>query len=515
MTATPAADVDVAVVGAGPTGLLLAGDLAAAGLSVALLERRPRTAANLTRAFAVHARTLELLDARGLAAELVATGTAVRRIGLGGGLSVDLDALAPRTRFPFVLVTPQYETERLLERRALSTGVDFRYDTELLGLRQDTGDAVELAVRGPDGHTRNLTARHLVGADGHRSTVRRSLGLPFPGRAAIRSVVLADVRLDDPPADVLAFTGNGRCFAFLVPFGDGWHRAIAWDRDHQPPDDTPVELGELRAIMLDALGTDHGMREVRWISRFHSDERQVPRYRVGRAFLAGDAAHVHTPAGGQGMNTGMQDAANLSWKLAAALTGRAPDPEALLDSYDRERHPVGHMVLRSSGALIRMIVAGSPAVRAARTLGGVAFATVPALRDRATGLITGIGIAYAAPPGSRRPAGRRAPDVATADGGRLYELLRAGTFVLLAPAGANGPATAAAGPATAAAGPAAAAAAEVPYLRRGHWRDPRRTTHALIRPDGYVAWSAEDPSPADLTRALATWLGGPAGGRAG
>ncbi|MEV8536254.1 FAD-dependent monooxygenase [Streptomyces sp. NPDC051211] len=495
MTATPAADgaplgvdADVAVVGAGPTGLLLAGDLAAAGLSVTLIERRPRTAANLTRAFAVHARTLELLDARGLADELVATGRQVSRLGLGGRLTLSLDGLAAHTRFPYVLITPQYETERLLERRALSTGVDIRFGTELLGLHQHTPGTVELTVRGPDGRPRTLSARHLVGADGHRSTVREAVDLPFPGRAALRSVVLADVRLADPPAGVLAFSGNGRSFAFLVPFGDGWYRAIAWDRDHQPPDEDPVDLDELRTIMRNALGTDHGVHDARWISRFHSDERQVPHYRVGRVFLAGDAAHVHTPAGGQGMNTGMQDAANLSWKLAAALHGRAPDPEALLDSYHRERHPVGRMVLRSSGALIRIAIAGSPAVRAARQVGAVALGGLPAVRNRALGLITGIGIAYAAPPGGRPPAGRRAPDVPLAHGGRLYEELRAGGFVLLTPAGTPPPPP----------GP--------PYFRQAHWRDPHRTACALIRPDGYVAWSADRESPAELTAAVARWI---------
>ncbi|MER5935102.1 FAD-dependent monooxygenase [Streptomyces sp. NPDC002054] len=500
MTATPAAtpaadgthrgvDTDVAVVGAGPTGLLLAGDLAAAGLSVTLIERRPRTAANLTRAFAVHARTLELLDARGLADELIATGRQVSRLGLGGRLALSLDGLAAHTRFPYVLITPQYETERLLERRALSTGVDIRFGTEFLGLHQHTPGAVELTVRGPDGRPRTLSARHLVGADGHRSTVREAVDLPFPGRAAVRSVVLADVRLTDPPGDFLAFSGTGDSFAFLVPFGDGWYRAIAWDRDHQPPDEDPVDLDELRTIMRNALGTDHGVYEARWISRFHSDERQVPHYRVGRVFLAGDAAHVHTPAGGQGMNTGMQDAANLSWKLAAALHGRAPDPEALLDSYHSERHPVGRMVLRTSGALIRLVIAGSPAVRAARQVGAVALGVLPPVRNRAMGLITGIGIAYAAPPGSRPPAGRRAPDVPLAHGGRLYEELRAGGFVLLTPAGTPLPPP----------GP--------PHLAQAHWRDPHRTTCALIRPDGYVAWSADRPGPGETAAAVSRWLG--------
>lgn len=302
--------VDVAVIGAGPTGLLIAGDLAAAGLTVTLIERRPQTAANLTRAFAVHARTLELLDARGLADDLVATGRPMGRLRLFGGLTLSLDMLP--TRFPFVLITPQFETERLLERRALSTGVDIRYDHELIALHQGEGqDTVTLDLRSPAGAQATTTtttatptaaaaaatlhARHVVGADGVRSTVRRELGLPFPGHAVVTSMVLADVRLAEEPADQLAVDGNGQAFAFLVPFGDGWYRAIAWHRDGRAKDDDPVGLDELRSITRTALGTDHGMHDARWISRFHSDERQVPHYRVGRVFLAGDAAHVHSP----------------------------------------------------------------------------------------------------------------------------------------------------------------------------------------------------------------------------
>lgn len=139
------------------------------------------------------------------------------------------------------------------------------------------------------------TARHVVGTDGVRSTVRRALGLPFPGKAVVRSMVLADVRLTDPPEDFLAVNGSADAFALVVPFGDGWYRAIAWHRDGRAADTDPVGLEELRAITRAALGTDHGMHDPRWMSRFHSDERQVPHYRAYRVFLAGDAAHVHSP----------------------------------------------------------------------------------------------------------------------------------------------------------------------------------------------------------------------------
>ncbi|MFI5830537.1 FAD-dependent monooxygenase [Streptomyces sp. NPDC051578] len=486
---TPNAVVDVAVVGAGPTGLLLAGDLAAAGLSVTLIERRPRTAANLTRAFAVHARTLELLDARGIADQLVSTGRRIDRLRPFGGMALSLQQL--RSRYPFVLITPQYETEKLLERRALSTGAVIRYDCEVTGLHQDH-DSVTLDITtaaGPARQTTRQTARHVVGADGVRSTIRRALGLPFPGQAVVRSMVLADVRLTDPPEDFLAVNGSADAFALVVPFGDGWYRTIAWHRDARAADTDPVGLDELRAITRAALGTDHGMHDPRWMSRFHSDERQVPHYRAGRVFLAGDAAHVHSPAGGLGMNTGLQDAANLSWKLAAVLHGHSPDPEALLDSYHRERHPVGRLVLRASGALVRTAMVSDPARRAARALGAAVLARSGPARERALGLISGTGIAYPPPPGTRRPttAGRRAPDLPLAGGLRLYEALRTGSFVLITPPGRPTP-------------PGSP-------LSHHHWPTGRpRTASVLVRPDGYVAWSSERADDAATAFAVASWL---------
>ncbi|MFE5298313.1 FAD-dependent oxidoreductase [Streptomyces sp. NPDC056632] len=458
---SPTTDTDVLVVGAGPTGLLLAGDLAAAGHRVTLVERRPAGIGNLTRAFSVHARTLEQLDARGLADELVATGTRLTSLRLFGRLSLDLSRLA--TRFPFLLITPQYEVERLLERRARSTGVQFRYGTELHGLRQDA-DTVTTELTGPDGPL-TLRARYAVGTDGVRSAVRGALGLPFPGVSVIKSLVLADVRLKEEPGRLLTVAASGDAFAFIAPFGDGWYRVMGWDRTRQVPDSEPVELDELRTIARQALGSDYGMHDARWVSRFHSDERQAPAYRSGRVFLAGDAAHVHSPAGGQGMNTGLQDAANLSWKLAAVLRGEAPDPEALLDSYQAERHPVGSLVLRSSGALVRLAMARTPLQRAARGLAARLLGTVRPAAARAMGQISGIGISYAG-------GARRVPDLALREG-RLYELLRAGEFVLIAPEGAA--------PALPRTAPTAAGRAI-----RATWADPNRRDTLLVRPDAYT-----------------------------
>ncbi|MFG2723071.1 FAD-dependent monooxygenase [Streptomyces sp. NPDC048416] len=474
---------DVLVVGSGPTGLLLAGDLAAAGLRVTVVERRAHGISNMTRAFGVHARTLELLDARGLAEELVKGGTTVGHMDMFGRLTIDLSRL--RSRFPFLLVTPQYEMERLLERRALSEGVQFRYGTELLGLRQDD-DGVTAELRGPEGEG-HLTARarHLVGTDGARSRVRDALGLPFPGTAVIRSIVLADVRLDREPDAMLTVSGSGDSFALVAPFGDGYYRVMGWNRNRQVPDTTPVDLDELRTIAREAFGADYGLHDARWISRFHSDERQAPSYRVGRVFLAGDAAHVHSPAGGQGMNTGLQDAANLSWKLAAVLRGRTAEPEALLDSYEAERHPVGASVLRSSGALVRLAMAHSPLQRAVRSLAvGVLGAVRPAA-DKALGMISGIGIAYRAERGAHPLTGKRAPDL-DLTGGRLYEMLRRAEFVLVTPRDSR------------------------PVTPEGvvgaHWRSGRGST-LLVRPDGYVAWASDRPDPAGLHAALRRWTG--------
>src|SRR4051812_3612573 len=352
---------DVVIVGAGPTGLLLGGDLAAAGVSVTVLERRPAQDANLTRAFAVHARTLETFDARGLADDLLTTGARVTALRLLGRIAVDLSWLP--TRFPFVLITPQYESERLLEARAAKLGVQFVHGAEVVGVTQDA-DGVDVSTA-----DQTWRASYVVGTDGIGSIVRRSLDMPFPGRSAVRSVMLADVRLRDAPPDTLSVNATGDALAFMAPFGDGWYRVIAWDRGHQLPDDAPVDVEEMKAIMRRTLGSDFGLHDPRWTSRFHSDERQAPEYRVGRVFLAGDAAHVHSPAGGQGMNTGLQDAANLSWKLAAAVQGWARP--GLLDSYQRERHPVGKLVLRMSGNLLRagtMPPALVPAIRRLATM---------------------------------------------------------------------------------------------------------------------------------------------------
>jgi hypothetical protein len=283
-----------------------------------------------------------------------------------------------------------------------------------------------------------------------------------------------------PPVRRLSVAAGAAGFALVASFGDGWYRVITWNRGHQLPDDVPVDFDDLRDTTRRSYGTDFGMHDPRWTSRFHSDERQVPRYRSGRVLLAGDAAHVHSPAGGLGMNAALQDAANLGWKLAAVTHRRAP--AGLLDSYHAERRPVGRSTVRASATMLRLALARSPVISATRGPVARAVTRIPALNRRVTGFVSGLAIAY--PDG-----GRRAPDLPLTGGGRLYEALRTGRFVLLAP--------------------------EADGVPDG-WAD--RVDHAtaggerlLVRPDGYVAWSAGD---GDLRAALARWCG-PSGGMAG
>lgn len=472
---------DVIIVGAGPTGLLLAGDLAAAGVGVTVLEKRD-TESNLTRAFAVHARTLETMDARGLADRLAATGSRADSLLLMGRAKLRMSELD--SRFPYVLITPQYESEKLLRDRAEANGAVVEHGVTVTGLHQDAA-GVQLDIATISG-TETRTAAYVVGTDGVHSAIREGLGLPFPGRLAAGSIMLADVQFTDPPKETLSVRGVRTGFGFIAPFGDGWYRVIARHANDTTPDDVPVDFEDLRSLIEEIFGTDFGMHNPRWTSRFHSDERQAPRYRVGRVFLAGDAAHVHSPAGGQGMNTGLQDAANLGWKLAATITGRAP--AGLLDSYEAERHPVGKAVLRGSGALLRMAQLRNGFNRAARDVVIRRLLGTGPIRRRAAGIVSGIGIRYPAPDGADKRVGTRARDLKLASvkgqPNRLYEALRGGHFVLV----------------TSGEGP------EVPKELRD-LVDVVVAADAdlqpgLVRPDGYIAWTGT----ADETPNWSDWL---------
>jgi hypothetical protein len=372
-------------------------------------------------------------------------------------------------------------------------GAHIRYGAEVTGLTQQL-DGVEVAVR-QDGQPGPVRAEYVVGADGIHSTVRQALGIPFPGKPVVRSVMLADVLVTQPPPQTLTVNATGDAFALIAPFGDGWYRVIAWDVHNQPPEDTPVSLAEVSDAIRRAIGTDYGMHDPRWLSRFHSDERQVPRYRDGRALLAGDAAHAHSPAGGQGMNTSIQDAVNLGWKLAATVHGWAPD--RLLDTYQSERYTVGRRVLRLSGAILRLGLTCPPALVPARNLLLYTATRTPVTARLLAETISGLSISYPAPRGAHPLTGKRVADLPLADGRRLYEALRGGRFLLASSPGAL------------------LAEATSGYDDRVEAVTVARPsgTIALIRPDAYIAWAgshaAADHRPPDVRGALARWCGIP------
>jgi 2-polyprenyl-6-methoxyphenol hydroxylase-like FAD-dependent oxidoreductase len=485
---------DVVVVGAGPTGSMVAAEVARAGRSVTVLERHSRPSP-LSRAFGVHARTLEVLDSRGLAEQLLAAGRRAPRLQLWRGAELDLGRLP--SAFPFVLVTPQTNVDRLLEDEARARGAEVLRGVTVTSVTQDAGGVLVQAGE------RAYRAAYVVGADGVHSTVREQIGQPFPGDSVLKSIMLADAYLADPPGGGMTVDAVDDCFAFLAPYGDGWFRIIAWDRRHQVANTEPVDAEEIRSVLQRSMGTDYGMGEVRWKSRFASDERQVPRYRTGRVFLAGDAAHVHSPAGGQGMNTGIQDAFNLGWKLAAVLNGA---DESILDTYQAERHPVGRMVLRSSGATIRAMIIRTAAGRFLRNVLMRAVLSTPAAGKMAA-MFSGVGISYHSR-GQHKLVGTRYPGlrnpgfvlVLSSGAGEIEaEIPRTGRGCESRDGGKG-----AEGGNSGDGGNSAEGGefdAEIPVVRR-----PEAGPALLVRPDGYVAW-AGDPGSGDWRRVLREWSG--------
>jgi 2-polyprenyl-6-methoxyphenol hydroxylase-like FAD-dependent oxidoreductase len=466
----------VVVVGAGPTGLMLASELALGGVSVRLLEERTDMP-NITRAFAVHARTLELLDARGMADELLARGVPVYEIAPPGGITMNLRELP--TRFAMLLIVPQSGTENVLGARVDDMGIPVVRGAEVVGLSQDA-DGVTVACA--DGTS--IQTRYVVGCDGAHSTVRRLVGIGFEGKQYETHILLADVALSRAPEDTLSGVTNERGAVLMIPFGDGWFRAIAWDRlREQAPLAEPVTLEEIRDSFQRIAGEDYGMTGMRWSSRFLSERKQAQRYRDGRVFIAGDAAHVHSPLGGQGMNTGIADAMNLGWKLAADIRGSAPS--WLLDSYERERLPVGAAVLRLTDAFNQLVLGRSRVQRTVQSLAIGTITRVPAGRRFMAGRLSQIGINYPRPSrDDHEMVGRRMPDV-DCGGTRLYELLREGRFVM-----------------------ATNADVEIDRTDVTHavHHDRELPAAVLVRPDGYVAWAGDQPpTESHAAAAIARW----------
>ncbi|WP_433199267.1 rifampin monooxygenase [Dactylosporangium sp. CS-047395] len=475
--------IDVIVAGGGPTGLMLAAELRLRGVTVVVLERDPELT-KVVRSMGLHVRSIELMDQRGLLERFLEHGKRHDNGGFFAGIAGSWpDRLD--TAHGYVLGIPQTITDRLLHEHAVSVGAEIRRGCALTGLHQDgDGVTVELA----DGGT--LRSRYLVGCDGGRSTVRKLLGIGFPGEPSRVETLLGELELTAPPEEVLAVMTEVRKTQLRFgagPIGDGVFRVVVPAAGLAGDRDVPPTLDEMRQQLVATAGTDFGAHSPRWLSRFGDATRLADRFRAGRVFLAGDAAHTHPPAGGQGLNLGLQDAFNLGWKLAAAVAGWAP-PD-LLDTYEPERRPVAASVLDNTRAQMELmsLESGAQAVRRLVT----ELAQFEDVRRHLIEKITAIGVRYDFGPGPQL-LGRRLRDLPLRDlplqHGRLYELLRTGRGLLLDQTGRLS---------------VSGWADRVDHVVAvtGHLEHPA----VLLRPDGHVAWLGDDQQ--SLTAALPTWFG--------
>ncbi|MDK1472707.1 rifampin monooxygenase [Streptomyces sp. 549] len=490
--------IDVIVAGGGPTGLMLAGELRLHGVRVVVLEREPEPTGP-SRSRGLHARSVEVMAQRGLLERFLAHGEKFAVGGFFGGI----DRPWPErldTAHSYVLAIPQHVTERLLTEHATTAGAEIRRGQEVTGLSQDAdGVTAELA----DG-TR-LRARYLVGCDGGRSTVRRLLGVGFPGEPSRVETLLGDVEVDVPPQTLAAAVDEVRRTHLrfgAMPLGEGVFRVIVPAEGVAADRGVPPTLEELKERLRVFAGTDFGVHSPRWLSRFGDATRLAERYRAGRVLLAGDAAHIHPPTGGQGLNLGLQDAFNLGWKLAAEVNGWAP--EGLLDSYHSERHPVAADVLENTRVQM-MLLSPEAGPQAARRLLWELMGFEEVNRYLIE-KVTAIGVRYDL--GDGHPLlGRHLRDVEL-ESGRLYDHLHGGRGLLLDRTGrlsvkgwsdrvdrlvdvggAGG--TDSTGDTN---GTGGADRLDVPAV--------------LLRPDGHVAWVGDEQQ--GLEGPLARWFGAPA-----
>jgi 2-polyprenyl-6-methoxyphenol hydroxylase-like FAD-dependent oxidoreductase len=385
--------VDVMVIGSGPTGLTMASELTRHGLSCRIVDQEEATPTRQSRALAIQARTLEVFERLGIAEEVVSQGNKLRAINSYSEerrlARVTLGEL--ESAFPFLLILPQSKTEAILEEHLRRFGISVERGTRLAGLAQDE-DGVSATLEHADGSKEEVRSSWLVGCDGAHSAVRHSLGLGFEGSSdpELWALVDAELRTSLPDDELHVFFGEG--VLFMAPIGDGLWRVganLLGERrspDQEPPPEEIQTLIDTRASEKGVLG------EPRWLSYFHFHSRLASSFREGRMFLAGDAAHIHSPAGGQGMNTGIQDAHNLAWKLA--LVHRDEARAALLESYDAERRLVARQVVRATERLTRSLTLRNPAARTVRNLALPRLTALEPVRKRIRNNLSQLSVGY-------------------------------------------------------------------------------------------------------------------------
>ena len=480
----------VVIAGGGPTGMMLAAELALARVDVAIVERRANQDLAGSRAGGLHSRTIEVLDQRGVADRFLSQGQVMQ---VAGFAFVPLDISDFPTRHNYGLALKQEGIERILAAWVDELAVPVYREREVTGFAQDDpGVDVELS----DG--RSLRAKYLVGCDGGRSLIRKKAGIDFPGWDPSVSYLIAEVEMTGEPE--IGIRRGDRGINGLGRMEDGKRVRAVLIEEQVRQGDEPT-LDDLREALIAVYGTDYGVHDPTWLSRFTDMTRQAASYRERRVLLAGDAAHVHSPAGGQGLNIGVQDAVNLGWKLAQVV--HRTSPESLLDSYQAERHPIGARVLQTTMAQTA-INRGDDRMNALReTVSELLKMDEP--RRRYAGIMSGLDIHYDL--GAGHPLlGRRMPDLdlGTADGPRrVFTLLHDARPVLL-DLGEPGALDVA---------PWADRVKRVDARYAGAWELPvigavAAPTAVLIRPDGYVAWVG-DGTDQGLRDALTTWFGPP------